>query len=138
MIFPLKKRSVRLVFILSALLLSAAMLVYSHRLTRDLYAEEVSKMDVWAQAMSSLTTADESTDLNLVLKVINSNHTIPVVVTDASGTVLTQRNLRPEPTGEDSLDILHRVAKDMKLHGEVMRMELSQHGKSSPNYIYIL
>lgn len=137
MMFPLKKRSVRLVFILSALLLSAAMLVYSHRLTRDLYAEEVSKMDVWAQAMSSLTTADESTDLNLVLKVINSNHTIPVVVTDASGTVLTQRNLRPEPTGEDSLDILHRVAKDMKLHGEVMRMELSQHGQSSPNYIYI-
>lgn len=126
-----------MVFVLLALALSAAMLVYSHRLTRDLYAEEVSKMDVWAQAMSSLTAADETTDLNLVLKVINSNHTIPVIVTDAYGNVLTQRNLRPEPLGEDSIEILRKATADMKNHGEVMRMMLDHADHTSDSYIYI-
>lgn len=137
MLSSLKLRRFRVAFVLSALTLSAAMLVYSHRLTRDLYAEEVSKMDVWAQAMSSLTAADESTDLNLVLKVINSNHTIPVVVTDAYGNVLTQRNLRPEPSGEDSIETLRKVTIDMKEHGEKMRMMLDHADHTSESYIYI-
>lgn len=137
MLSSLKLRGFRIVFILSALVLSAAMLVYSHRLTRDLYAEEVSKMDVWAQAMSSLTAADETTDLSLVLKVINSNHTIPVIVTDAYGNVLTQRNLRPEPLGEDSIKTLRKATIDMKKHGEVMRMMLDHADHTSDSYIYI-
>ena len=39
-------------------------------------------MEVWAEAMRSLNSADENTDLNLVLKVINGNNTIPVIVLD--------------------------------------------------------
>ena len=93
----IKAQKFRVALIVSALFISAASLIYSHYLTRALYVEEVGKMDVWAQAMRSLATADEHTDLNLVLKVINSNHTIPVIVTDAHGTILTPSLRGPTP-----------------------------------------
>lgn len=127
----------RATLIISALILSAASLIYSHSLTRALYAEEVAKMDVWSEAMRSLTATDEPTDLNLVLKVINSNHTIPVVVTDSHGNILTQRNLLPCPSGKDSLAQLTDIARRMEANGQMMRMNLSSKMQSSHDYIYI-
>ena len=71
--------------ILAALLISVVSLVISHFLAHDLAKEEKLRMEVWAEAMRSLNAADEHTDLNLVLKVINENHTIPVFVLDGNG-----------------------------------------------------
>ena len=71
MLLSFRIRPFRVILILTALLLSAASLIYSHYLTRNLYEEEVAKMQVWAQAMRSLTAADEGTDLSLVLQVID-------------------------------------------------------------------
>lgn len=133
----IKAQKFRVALIVSALFISAASLIYSHYLTRALYVEEVGKMDVWAQAMRSLATANEHTDLNLVLKVINSNHTIPVIVTDAHGTILTQRNLHPEPSGADSLQQLQQVAARMRQQGEVLRMDLAATDNAPHEYIYI-
>ena len=50
-------------------------------------------MEVWAEAMRSLQQADENTDIGLVLKVIEGNHSIPVVVSDAGGNILAARNM---------------------------------------------
>ncbi len=137
MAFPLNIRKFRAALIIAALALSAASLVYSHFLTRALYDEEVAKMNVWAQAMRSLTAPSEGTDYNLVLEVINSNHTIPVVVTDSRGHVLTQRNLSPAPCGKDSIETLTYELQRMRAHGETMRMELSANGQAATDYIYI-
>ena len=52
----------------------------SNYLISDLEEEERNRMEVWAEAMRSLNAADENTDMNLVLKVINGNHTIPVII----------------------------------------------------------
>ena len=43
--------------------------------------------------MRSLNQADANTDLNLVLKVLNDNNTIPVIVLDSHGNVTDFRNL---------------------------------------------
>lgn len=136
--FPFFKiHQFRAVLILTALLLSAASLIYSHSLTRDLYNEEVAKMEVWAQAMRSLTTADEGTDLNLVLQVINSNHTIPVIVTDKKGNILAQRNIEPDPLKNDSLEQLHQTLQELKEHGHKMQMDLTPKAKGPHDYIYV-
>ena len=76
-----------------AIAIAVASLVVSHSMTRDLEAQERSRMEVWAEAMRSLNQADENTDLNLVLKVINDNNTIPVIVLDRKGAVTDFRNL---------------------------------------------
>ena len=70
----------RLHLYVAALIIAALSLVVSNILIKDLTREETAKMEVWAEAMRSLTRADEDTDLNLVLRVLNGNNTIPVIV----------------------------------------------------------
>lgn len=113
--------------VLAAVLVAAGSLIYAHQLTRALYHEEERKMQVWAEAMRSLTVADETTDLNLVLRVINSNHTIPVVVTDDHGHVTTYRNLRPQPSGKDSLRVLNEAVKRMQEEGQTMKVDVGEY-----------
>lgn len=126
----------RALFIVAAVAAAGLSLVYSHQLTRQLLAGEKDNMAVWAEAMRSLQAADEHTDLNLVLKVINSNHTIPVVVTDARHEILTYRNLTPEPAGPDSLKTLHSEAARIRTSGDSMRISLDETGHGA-DYISV-
>lgn len=87
-------RQVKIVLFVGAIVLAVLSLVVSHYLVRDLYAEERSKMEIWSEAMRALNNADENTDLNLVLKVMNDNNTIPLIVMDSNGNVQTFRNLK--------------------------------------------
>lgn len=106
-----------------AIVIAVASLVVSHYLVRDLAVEERSKMGVWAEAMRTLNLADENTDLNLVLKVIDENNTIPVVVTDKQGNVQTFRNVDLDGnTYEDSLQMAASVAKKMFASGRYIRI----------------
>lgn len=107
-------RSVKIILVVAAIVIAVASLVVSHYLVRDLAVEERSKMGVWAEAMRTLNLADGNTDLNLVLKVIDENNTIPVVVTDKQGNVQTFRNVDLDgKTYEDSLQMAASVAKKM-------------------------
>ena len=54
--------------------------------------------------------ADENTDLNLVLKVINENNTIPVIVLDSKGEAQTFRNV-VGLEGVDDVDSLKKASK---------------------------
>ena len=87
-------RHVKVILVIVAVLIAVISLIVSHRLIRDLEKEEQNKMEIWAEAMRTLNEADENTDLNLVLKVINENHTIPVIVMDSQGTIQSNRNIK--------------------------------------------
>ena len=116
-------RSVKIILVVAAIVIAVASLVVSHYLVRDLAVEERSKMGVWAEAMRTLNLADENTDLNLVLKVIDENNTIPVVVTDKQGNVQTFRNVDLDGnTYEDSLQMAASVAKKMFASGRYIRI----------------
>ena len=78
-------RHIRYVLVLAALVLAIASLLTSNYLISDLEKEERNRMEVWAEAMRSLNAADENTDMNLVLKVMNGNNTIPLVIVDKEG-----------------------------------------------------
>ena len=79
--------------VLAAMVIAVASLYVSHSLISDLSAEERVRMEVWAEAMKNLQTADGNTDLTMVLKVLNANHTIPVIVVDQNEDVQTYRNI---------------------------------------------
>ena len=124
-------RRMKRILVAVAVLIVGASLLVSHRLITDLKAEEQTKMGVWAEAMRSLTAADETTDLNLVLRVINDNHTIPVIVTDEKGTVSTSRNLRLHyRSAEDSVKQVNEALQRLKASGHTMRIALSESGES--------
>ena len=124
-------RRMKRILVAVAVLIVGLSLWVSHRLITDLKAEEQTKMGVWAEAMRSLTSADETTDLNLVLRVINDNHTIPVIVTDEKGTVSTSRNLRLHyRSAEDSVKQVNEALQRLKASGHTMRIALSESGES--------
>lgn len=118
-------RQVKIVLVLAAVVIAVASLVVSHFLIRDLETEERKKMEVWAEAMRTLNTADEHTDLNLVLRVLNGNNTIPVIVTDARGNVQTFRNLKIKAGNRaDSLRQAAIIGRELKNSGNVIPIEL--------------
>ena len=118
-------RHIRLLFILVAALIAAGFLLVSHLLVRDLSKEESARMELWAEAMRALNGADEHTDLALVLKVINENHTIPVIVINKQGYVQTYRNVELNgKTHSDSLKDAVSQAEKMRAEGHFVRIVL--------------
>lgn len=103
-------RQMKILLVTAAVMIAVASLLVSHFLIRDLASEERHRMEVWAEAMRSLNMADENTDLNLVLKVINENNTIPVIVLDSKGEAQTFRNV-VGLEGVDDLDSLKKASK---------------------------
>ena len=133
-------RRVKRILVVGAVLIVVASLWVSHGLISDLKNEEQTKMGVWAEAMRSLTSADETTDLNLVLRVINDNHTIPVIVTDEKGRVTTSRNLRLRyRTSRDSVKQVNEALARLKARGHSMRISLGtdEVGETHATALYI-
>lgn len=116
---------IKIALVVAAVIIAAASLVVSHILVRDLAIEERNRMEVWAEAMRSLSTAEENTDLNLVLKVINENNTIPVIVTDDQGNVQTFRNVEIDASNyEDSMAVAAQMAEKMRASGRDIKISL--------------
>lgn len=128
-------KQIKIILIIAAVLIAVASLVVSHFLIQDLSREERNRMDIWAEAMRSLNTADETTDLNLVLKVINGNNTIPVVVVNKENEILTFRNMTID--GKDTVDYLRRQVEDMRSAGGVLRIDLDDGSNDGVDYIEI-
>ena len=116
-------RRIKVILVISAVIIAVASLYFSHRLVKDLSMEERLKMEVWAEAMRAFSVADENVDLNLVLKVLNANNTIPVIVSDAEGNIQTYRNI--EIASNDSVAFLYKQLERFKQNGSVIRINLS-------------
>lgn len=116
-------RQVKILLVVMAILIAVASLVVSNILTRDLYEEEHKKMEIWAEAMHTLSTNDENSGMNLVLKVIEDNTTIPVVVMDKNGEVQVFRNIdMKELNSSDSLQAIAQIGQRMKAKGRSIRI----------------
>ena len=116
---------IKYLLILIAVFIAIGSLLISNYLISDLEKEERGRMEIWSEAMRSLNTADENTDLNLVLKVINGNHTIPVIVVDKNDEVMTYRNINKKfRAKDDSLSYISSLAAKYKADGRNIRIDL--------------
>lgn len=121
-----------------AILIASVSIIVSNRLTSRLAEEERKRVEIWGDAMSSLLQANENTDLSLILKIMNSNTTIPVIVLDADDKVLEHRNL--PFSSEDSLRI-QEEAQRMRARGSYMKTTFTADnlttGAAKPTSLYI-
>lgn len=126
-------RRIKLILVLAAIVIAVGSLFVSKQLTDTLKQEEHNRMEVWAEAMKSLNKADEHTDLSLVLKVINENDYIPVVLMDQSGNVTDFRNVTLHADNcTDSLREAQQIGLRCKTEGHVIRIVLDK-----TNYINV-
>ena len=94
------------IFMVTAAAVVAMFLYVSTGLVRDLSAQERQRMEIWADATREIVASfdsDTSVDIDFLLRIIESNTTIPVLLTDSAGNILQYRNFDlPEPV--DSLN----------------------------------
>jgi nitrogen-specific signal transduction histidine kinase len=120
-------RQVKIILVIVAIVIAIVSLLVSHYLVKDLSNEERNKMETWAEALHALNNADENTDLSLVLNVIQSNNTIPVIVMDSDGTVSDYRNIEIEAkTAVDSEAYVSRYGKRMFNNGNYIKIYLGE------------
>lgn len=130
-------RQVKIFLVVAAIFIAVASLLVSHSLIHDLSDQERSKMQVWAEAMKSLSAADENTDLSLVLKVLDENHTIPVVVLDNDGVVTEYRNIVIKArNAKDSVNYVTFLGQQLKASGQVIRISLSKNHNDYTDVCY--
>ena len=115
-------KNVKYLLILAAALIAVGSLYVSNSLTSELKKEELNKMQVWAEAMRSLNSADENSDLGLVLAVLSGNDIIPVVVLDSNGAINNHRNI-VIPEGKDSLTVLLSMVSQMRANDHIIRID---------------
>lgn len=124
-------RQMKILLVLMAIFIAVASLVASHLLTKDLYDEEHKKVEIWAEAMHTLNRDDENSGMNLVLKVIEDNTTIPVIVLDAHGEVQIFRNIKVKAKDyNDSIQKITILGKSMKKAGRSIRISISDSSKN--------
>ena len=118
-------RQVKIFLVLAAVIIAVTSLFISNLFVKDLAKEEKNKMEVWAEAMRSFNMADETTDLGLVLKVINENHTIPVVVLDSKHNPQVCRNLAIGNLSEsDSIQYVIQLGHRLYNAGRYIRISM--------------
>ena len=122
-----RTRTIKFVLIIIAVALGVASLVFSNHLVSDLSDEEEARMEIWTEAMRTLNSADEGTDLSLVLTVIRGNSTIPVIVLDNKGGIDSYSNVHIQ--GSDTLGHLMQAAAAMREAGHIIRMDLDEPGE---------
>ena len=118
-------RQVKIILVVTAIIIAVASLVISHILIKDLSNEEHNKMVTWAQALNTLNNATENTDLTLVLNVIKSNNTIPVIVMSSKGEICDYRNIDiNENNANDSIKALKKYAQSYYHSGKYIKIDL--------------
>lgn len=105
------RRYGKVAFLISSAAVVALFLYFSDGLIRDLSAVERERMQIWADATRELASASMSDepdapgpDITFLLGIIQSNTTIPVLLTDSEGNIVTHRNFRlPNPADSASI-----------------------------------
>lgn len=118
-------RNIKVLLVALAVFIAFVSLFTSNYLIQDLKQGEMNSVEVWSEAMRSLNSADGNTDLNLVLKVINGNKNIPVVVEDRNGEVIDYRNIENDYVDvRDSISVVDALAKRLAKDGYHIRLDL--------------
>jgi signal transduction histidine kinase len=90
----------RNLLLLLACLIIATTVVYVNNLVKQMQAEEKRRIEEWVAAYQELQKASPNDNLNLELKIITNNTTIPVIAVNNKGQIIDSRNL-------DSTKIAH-------------------------------
>lgn len=116
------------IFLGISALVVAMFLYFSNNLVKDLTERERERMEIWADATKEIVrqfdmleaVAEEDNagavppmaDIDFLLRIIEGNTTIPVLLTDDNGNILNHRNFDlPEPIDEDDPTFLSEANK---------------------------
>ncbi len=86
-------RHFKLIFIVAGAAIIILSALFTNRLASALALEERKKIEIWAEATRQLTK-DEAGNIDFLLKIIEENTTIPVIIIDKNDALLDSRNFK--------------------------------------------
>ena len=102
------RRIWKMVLLAVSLVLVGVFIYISNRLVKDLAKQERERMEIWADATRELITSTD-TDVDFLLRIIQGNRNIPVLLVDDKGNIIEQRNFKlPEPA--DTLKMINEYS----------------------------
>ncbi|MDR0431484.1 MAG: ATP-binding protein [Tannerellaceae bacterium] len=118
------RQRLKYIFVFVAFLFAITSVVISNRLIKDLAEEERQKMEVWAEANRVMASQNEeaNVDMNLILKIISGNITIPVILCDEFDNVQMYRNI--ELPDKDVEVFFEKKIKEFKNKKQVIPIDL--------------
>ncbi|MDG2455243.1 MAG: HAMP domain-containing sensor histidine kinase [Bacteroidia bacterium] len=115
------KKVLKVVLLVFAFFIGFFSLWYTNNLVDKLAEREREKIATWADATRILATSDLDGDVNFLLRIIETNTTIPVVLTNAEGVVNGQKNL--DSSGYHGADFMAYTIRGMKKKNEPLEIE---------------
>lgn len=110
-----------LVFV--AMLIAIASLIVSNLLVRELSQEEHNKIEIWAEATKEAASNDENISMHLIVQILESNTTIPVILYDVQDDYYISTNIElPE---RDVQDFLRDKVESFKKKKEPIVIEMT-------------
>ncbi|MBD8347093.1 sensor histidine kinase [Dysgonomonas sp. HGC4] len=88
-----KKVLAKYIFIAIAISIAISFLIISNQMAGDMAKDERQKMELWAEALQLAASNNGIDELDLTLKILSSNKTIPVILCDEDDNVLMTANV---------------------------------------------
>jgi CBS domain-containing protein len=119
-----------LIFIIIGAGIVVASTYFSNKLGNSLAQEEKRKIEIWAEATRQLILADETTNLDFIISIIEGNKTIPVILVDEKDNLLSSKNVK-EPV-KDVEGFYRKEINRLKQKNPAIEVKLGD----SSQYIY--
>ena len=126
-----RKFRLKVIILLVFTVIAVASLWFTHDLVNSLAQEEKKKIEIWADATRQLILADENTNVDFLLNIIEDNTTIPVIMTDDHDRMLQHRNIKTPSKNE--AQFFERKIGDLKENRPSIVIKLDENNKQ---YIY--
>jgi signal transduction histidine kinase len=127
-----KKQKWKLFLLFIALIIGVSSFVITNNLVKKLSIEERKKVETWALGMRQLSALDNADkDYTFILEVIKNNETVPVILTDINGQIISSRNL--DQNKENDAEYLAKELEKMKRDNDPIEIILLDGNK---NFIY--
>lgn len=129
-----RKQRWKMFLLIAALLIGICSLWYTNALVKKLSEQEKVKAELWAKAIRHMSDVSVNAgDLTFALNVIQSNNTIPVIMTDNKGNIKAAINLDSAKYAENDTVYLQEELRLMKEDHEPIEVSID---KNTSDYIY--
>lgn len=108
----MSRLNIRYIFIFIGIIIAGSFLYISNNIASDLAKEERQKIEIWSDALKLTVDNENNTDLDLILKILSGNKSIPVILCDENNNVLMSVNL--DVPDEDSLSFFNHTISVFK------------------------
>lgn len=111
-----KRVYAKYIFVVVAIVIAASFLIISNRTAEELAKEERQKIELWADAIQTTVNKGNEGELDLTLKILSGNKTIPVILCDDENNVLMTVNM--DVSAKDSIAYLKEMIEEFEKRNE--------------------